>query len=442
MEFNLPVPQSWALPIWQQGGPLHLNLPWGRGCGKSWFERFGALWLMVAAHDGKLRTEALKPFRGVRIIGLCPTLKQFKDIHLSKLIEENESDWKPLGGKLNKSTCRIEWPGGSWFQPMPAEEATSKSARGMRADGVLGDEIDDVEPTVWRSVVKPWLSEPWSLHLSMSGGTPRRGRRGLLWDFHQLGKSKDPKFARYHSRIFDYRCCPELVSPETVEDARATTPKAIFEREWECNFDSAEGLVYPEFSPSLHVKEPPEGVVWSEILIGCDHGFDHPGALLLIGVLGSGKDAIVWVLDDEVHRQQAEPFWVDKASKWTRLFPFHFFYGGPDQPSRLEAFRTQANARIRDANNSVQDGISSVAARLHNGPQGPRLFVHPRCKHTIWEFGTYRKKPEPSRPDQYTDDPVKLDDDAMDALRYAVLTHLGSLDAPSYSTQSNLDEYL
>jgi hypothetical protein len=264
----------------------------------------------------------------------------------------------------------------------------------------------------------------------------------LLWDFHQLGLSKDPKHSRYSSKIFTYVDCPELVSADEVEDARATTPKAIFEREWECNFDSAEGLVYPEFSPALHVKEPPDGVVWSEILIGCDHGYEHPGVLLLIGILGSGKDATVWVLDEEVHRQQTAPFWVERARNWTRIFPYHFFYGDPSRPSDLALFSESAGARLRDTNNSVPEGIAAVGARLHNGPDGPKLFVHPRCKHTIWEFGTYRRKPDTKRPDQYTDDPVKLDDDAMDALRYAVLSHLGPLNVPSRATESNLDDYL
>jgi phage terminase large subunit len=48
------------------------------------------------------------------------------------------------------------------------------------------------------------------------------------------------------------------------------------------------------------------------------------------------------------------------------------------------------------------------------GDGKPRLTVAPGCDNTINEFESYVWKPE-------KDEPVKLDDHAMDALRYGIL---------------------
>lgn len=190
LEIQLTRPQEWVLDIldehdWQN---ITVCLPWGRGEGKSWFERF-VLWMCVARWYGQLRTDALRPFCGTRVIGVCPTLKQFRDIHGALLERENSGDWARLGGRLNRSTLRIDFADGSWFLPMPAQAASSKSARGQRCDVVIADECDGIPLEVFMSVIKPWLSEPWSRKLVVPGGTPMMGRNGLLYHLHSLGLS-------------------------------------------------------------------------------------------------------------------------------------------------------------------------------------------------------------------------------------------------------------
>jgi hypothetical protein len=189
IDIQLTGPQMWALDILEKNNwrDTTLVMPWGRGSGKSHFERL-IFWLVVARNFGIVRDCDMKRVVGSRTIGLCPTLKQFKDIHGAALADECYGDWKQLGGKLNKQTLRIDFPDGSWFQPMPAANASSKAARGQRCDYVWCDECDDIPLEVHSSVVKPWLSEPWSLHLEADGGTPRMGRHGLLYHQHKIGE--------------------------------------------------------------------------------------------------------------------------------------------------------------------------------------------------------------------------------------------------------------
>ncbi|MDG4916367.1 hypothetical protein, partial [Mesorhizobium sp. WSM4983] len=63
----------------------------------------------------------------------------------------------------------------------------ANSARGIRCDIVTADECDDIDPSVMDGIVKPWFSEPWSLLKRLFGGTPRRGRYGLLYQKHKAG---------------------------------------------------------------------------------------------------------------------------------------------------------------------------------------------------------------------------------------------------------------
>ena len=72
----------------------------------------------------------------------------------------------------------------------------------------------------------------------------------------------------------------------------------------------------------------------------------------------------------------------------------------------------QRGIRVRKAVNDVLIGVSTVTSVL------PDLTVDPSCVNLIAEFGAYRY-PEGSRGN--SDNPVKENDHALDALRYALM---------------------
>jgi hypothetical protein len=410
-----------------------ISLPWGRGVGKSWFVR-NVAWLLVAQNYGKLRQGSPKPLRGIRIVALMDTHKHFKDVHATSLQRELEEDWGWLGGKVNKTTLRVDFPDGSWFQPFPADQHTSKSALGLRCDVVIPDECDDIPISVFDTVVRPWFSEPWSHKIRLAAGTPRKGRHGLLYHLHKLGQSDDPKHERYHSFHATYRDAPETVDPEEVEDARENSPPAVFAREWECNFDAAEGLVYGDvFDERFHVVAdiPPE-VVWSSILIGGDHGYEDPGVLLLIGIRGHGRDAEAWVIDEIYQNHQIDDWWEDRLREWHKIFPHARLYYDTAAASVIKGFKKNVGIKVAsEVDKSIIAGIGTVANLFHIRGEGEkrkaRLYIHERCKFTIWELGAYKRRQDPHDPDRYLEDIVDKDNHAMDALRYALHNHFGPL---------------
>ncbi len=414
-------------------------LAWGRGCGKTTFTLL--TWAMlVAEYDGKPRGPAGK--RGVRIVHLMPTFKQFRDVY-AELIEEMLNPpageetggiaglfyW--LGAKVNRTTWHISFPGGSWIQPFGTKEANR--SRGLRCDVCTVDEADDVEPGILDGIVKPWFSEPWSLAMLLVEGTPRRGRHGLLWREMVAGRKGKPGHYAYHAT---YRDVPEHVSQEYVAQVKQDTVPAVFAREWECDFDSAEGLVYSMFDEAFHVRPAGPGP-WEEILVGCDHGWSAPGVFAVVGVQGSGPDAICHLIEEVYEREREDGWWTQKArelkTKYGR-WPMRWF-GDPSMPGKWKAIANGAQVRFGDTNNDRADGVSAVTDRLvvrvtESGDgsdivKRARLFVDPSCRNTIWEFRNYKRKPDPNDKEKYLDEIADGNDHAMDALRYAIFSRFG-----------------
>jgi hypothetical protein len=435
---------------------------WGRGVGKSFFHR-QIWWLLVANFDHKIRTEAPEPFHGVRITVICPTLKQFKDIHWAGVEEElrgPNAKWGFLGGKLNSSTGQIKFPGGSVLRAFPAQQATSKTARGMRTDVLDADEYDDIDADVYDSVSVPWLSEPWSLGIEIVGGTPTRGRHGIWWRTLQDGKlgqrlregeippdelnpelcedESDRKETQLrldaiksiYSLHATYRDAPEVVSPKAVAKAKATTLPATFAREWEADPDAGEGLVYP-FNEEFHViteADVPKYESFAEIHVGVDHGWVDPGVMLLCGVRGHGEDAELWVLEEHYESLVPNHIWNERALEWS----FATFWCDPSRPDRIDELRNLGltMGRSEAPINALLAGVSRVADMLfirerEDGTKWARLFVSSRCRNVIREFGLYRRKKLPDG--TFGEDIEDKNNHSMDAARYVCFGRFGKV---------------
>jgi hypothetical protein len=440
-------------------------LGWGRGVGKSWYRR-QVWWLLVAAFDYKLRSEALEPFRGVRITSLAPTLKQWKDIHWGGITEEltGSGKWAWLGAKLDSQTGQVRFPGGSTIRPFPASAYNARTARGMRTDVLDADEVDDIDADVYDGVAVPWLSEPWSLGIELPGGTPTRGRHGLFWRNLSAGKlgqklrdgarPEDVRSAEdierfralssdedagldevvealksIHAIHATYRDAPETVSKRAVARAAATTPPATFKREWEADPDAGEGLVYP-FDEAFHVQEPPPLESFREFHVGMDHGWVDAGVLLLGGIQGHGEDATIWLLDEHYESQCPNGVWDERAAAWG----FAKFWPDPSRPDRINDLRS-AGLKVGEVDNNILGGIARVAELMfirphESGERWSRLYISPKCKNLIAELGKYRRKKLPDG--TFDEMPEDKWNHACDALRYMVVGRFGR--APNYKT--------
>lgn len=437
LRLALNKPQRQAYRALGDGNTVFLG--WGRGVGKSHFLRL-VCWLLVAEWDGR-KCHPSQPFRGVRIGWLMPSRKQFVDVHSSSILDDlsPHGTFGFLGGKINRTTWNIQFPGGSELTPFPATDANSKAARGYRAHFVIVDECDDISAESYNSIAVPWMSAHWSLRRELLAGTPTRGRHGLWFKMLEDGRiaeqlrrgaapediGVEPEYAEalksIHSFHATYADAPETVSPAAVAKAKATTPRATFEREWEANADAGEGLVFPDFDPEFHIRPGGNRNQFSEFLVGVDHGHVDPAVMLLIGIKGHGNDATAHVLQEWYEPEQLNSVWDERLRQWS----FATAYADPSRQDRINDWRSMG-LNVLDIPPEVKPihaGLARLADMLfrrQNDQFGDwsRLHIDPSCTNLIREFGLYRRRKHPDG--TFSEEPEDKNNHAIDALRYAV----------------------
>lgn len=394
------------------------------------------VYLLVAEWEQKERANFGK---GVRIVILMPTLQQFKKVHAAQLVSDlsRGGDWGFLGAEVNRTDWRFTFPNGSWIQVVSSQNADAN--RGIRCDAVIIDEADDVDIRVFDSVMTPWFTEPHSLKMVLFSGTPRRGRYGLLWKAYRIWPFGDadhdplPNHHSFHATAYD---APDYVDPSLVALERSRVSPDTFAREWLCDFDSGEGLVYPFFNVAFHVKEPPSLAIFNQFIVGVDHGFNDPTVMLVIGIAGKGRDAICHILREEYHVGLSATEVSAIAKRVASSFPNAKWYAD-HAPSINKQIRDDAHVDLVEAEKgpgSVEDGVAYVADALfiretEDGARWSQLYVDPSCKHTIDEFGLYRRKRDPRNSDRVLDDiDTSKNDHCCDAIRYALFSHFGGRD--------------
>ncbi len=189
----------------------------------------------------------------------------------------------------------------------------------------------------------------------------------------------------------------------------------------------ADGLVYDTFSVSKHVlsqNQIYEKITNNDIIeyfMGIDWGWNHPTACLLMGVDREG----VYYIIDELYSSKIEADkiveWIDsKQTEYGRFFSFaNCDNARPEQNDKL---RTATNLVIYEEKPKVEDSIALVRELINYD----KLLVSEKCKSTLNEFETYRYRSagENGYNSEDADTPLKVNDDCMDALRYALFKHL------------------
>ena len=177
-------------------------------------------------------------------------------------------------------------------------------------------------------------------------------------------------------------------------------------QELEGRFVKFEGLVYPGFDPRKHVvDELPNN--FDRILYGVDWGFRNPACILALGIAGD----TIYVLQEFYSPKTTDDELIEIAKQMQQRWGVGRFYCDPSEPASIEKFR-RAGINAVKANNEIVPGIRAVTSFI----ESDRLFVQRTCQNLINEFQMYRYD------DNDKETPLKINDHAMDALRYAVMS--------------------
>ncbi len=186
----------------------------------------------------------------------------------------------------------------------------------------------------------------------------------------------------------------------------------------------AEGAIFDFFDRAIHVvaRPPRAAEYW---IAGIDYGTVNNFACVLIGI-NTGRTTqsgicrwvekeYIW--DSRVEgRQKTNGEYANDVEEFLAPYGVKSIYVDPSAAS----FKLELKKRgmtVIDADNEVIDGITFMAGEMQKG----NLFVCLECNGLIKEIESYVWDPKASEKGE--DKPLKKDDHAIDALRYAVYTH-------------------
>lgn len=203
------------------------------------------------------------------------------------------------------------------------------------------------------------------------------------------------------------------LSKSVIDRYKSLYSGAFYERFVEGRWVTAQGLVYPMFDSTRHVKEC-KGPV-SRYYLSCDYGTVNPFSLGLWGECSgkwyrideyyhSSRDAGIQLTDEEYYKELCR---LSQGKKIEALVI------DPSAASFIQTVRRHGEFRVIKADNDVLSGISKVCQALKN----KEFYLSPNCKDSIREFSVYRWD------DSIKKDAVKKENDhAMDDIRYFVST--------------------
>ena len=211
-----------------------------------------------------------------------------------------------------------------------------------------------------------------------------------------------------------------------VKQIKETTPSGMFyDRGVEGLWVSGEGVIYPDFDREKHsiTAEQAKGLRFDRVFAGVDWGWEHWGAIVVIGVTGKRY----CIIEEHAAQHRFINDWILVAWDIIARHGNISFYCDPARTEHVAAFQ-KAGIRAYLANNRVLSGIEAVATLMKND-----LFriVYDECPRFRDEIYKYIWKGN-------SGEPLKENDDVLCAIRYGIYSDMTILEEmPQKERQNN-----
>ena len=211
-----------------------------------------------------------------------------------------------------------------------------------------------------------------------------------------------------------------------VKQIKETTPLGIFyDRGVEGLWVSGEGVVYPDFDREKHsiTAEQAKGLRFDRVFAGVDWGWEHWGAIVVIGVTGKRY----CIIEEHAAQHRFIDDWILAARDIIARHGDISFYCDPARTEHVAAFQ-KAGIRAYLANNRVLSGIEAVATLMKNDLFRIVYDECPRFRDEIYKY-IWKKN---------SGEPLKENDDVLCAIRYGIYSDITILEEmPQKERQSN-----
>lgn len=202
-----------------------------------------------------------------------------------------------------------------------------------------------------------------------------------------------------------------FLDPRYVREVKATTPKGMFyDRGINGAWVSGDGVVYPQFDRKLHSITPQQAkaLTFDRVFCGVDWGWEHWGAIVVIGVIGK----TYYIIEEHASQHLYIDNWMRIAKDVIGRFGNVPFYCDPARPEHVAKFQS-GGIMAFNANNRVLSGVEAVATLMQNNLFRIVYDAAPRFRDEIYKY-VWGKNGEP----------VKENDDVLCAIRYGIYSDM------------------
>ena len=338
--------------------------------------------------------------------------------------------------------------------------ASQKSVRGPHGPRLVLDELDEIDPAIYRAAL-PILQSDASLPAVLRILSTMNYAGGLM--SRVMDQAIESGQKTYTWCIFDVmeRCegleCEACVLWEDcqgkakeadgyyrIDDAIKLLLAPGFDRDdWEsqmlCLKPGRKSLVWPGYDEQVHLHlvgadfDPREfRKRFKRVLAGVDWGYENPAAIIVVGEDGNGR---IWAIEEYYRSHMLPEELAEPAKELRDRWGIERFYCDPEDPGAIETWRRKG-LKVARAKNNLARGVAAVASRFQLLPPHrlPRIYVLSTLANLRHEIKGYRRRGDivtgrNLRGDEAKEDIIKKDNHGCDAFRYAIM----AFDRPGYA---------
>lgn len=279
--------------------------------------------------------------------------------------------------------------------------------RGLTIAGFWIDEGSMSPELAWKVLLARLRQKPYELR-----GWITTTPRGFNWIYDKFVKDKRENYSMVTCSSRDN----PYLTKEYIAELEANYSGVFARQEIEGQFVGFEGLVYSDFDRRQHVKDIDKTNL-NKFIAGVDWGYTNPSVILVIGI---DYDNRYYVIEEFYERKILIEDLIGIAKSLRDKYDISMFYCDPSEPQFIYQFRDKGLNAV-GGDNEIRPGINAVSTKLRiRGDGQPALFVNTICRNTVTEFENYRY-PEGTSEKPTQENPIKLYDHALDALRYAMI---------------------
>jgi hypothetical protein len=242
---------------------------------------------------------------------IAPTYKQAKSIAWDYL--------KMFAGpipttRFNETELRCDLPNGSRITLLSSEHPDS--LRGLALDGVIIDEVAQIEPKLWNEIIRPAISDRKGFCYFI--GTPA-GMSNLFYELYQQAVA-DPKWYAYTAPASE----TGIIDQEELDAAKKQMGDTKYRQEFECDWiANIEGSIYGKIMKKLEDNKQITLIDYDPSLLVntvWDIGVGDSTAIVFFQKLGNTFK----IIDYYENRREGLPHYIQVLKEKDYIYDKHF----------------------------------------------------------------------------------------------------------------------